>query len=124
MKTSTYHQQTNGACERLNSFIVQTLRMFINDNQDNWDDLLPSVMFAYNTSPATQSTGFSPYFLLFGQECSVPIDVELQSTEPLPQTIKQRLDVILHHVKVTRQIARNNLQQAHEKAKCYYDKTY
>ncbi|CAC5410016.1 unnamed protein product [Mytilus coruscus] len=34
--TSSYHPQTNGACERMNSVILQTLRAYTRDQQDDW----------------------------------------------------------------------------------------
>ena len=68
--TSSYHPQTNAACERMNSYIEQSLRIYIDSNQTNWDDLQPSIMMAYNyrVSPATQSTKFSHNYLVFGRE--------------------------------------------------------
>ena len=122
IRVRPYHQQANGACERLNSFIEQTLRFYVHENQDDWDVLLPSIMSAYNTTPASQSTGFSPYFILFGQEYQLPVDIELQPHGSLPQSIKQRLETLLHHVDVTRKVAKENLIRAHDSMKVYYDR--
>ena len=40
------------------------LAMFAGENKDDWDDLLPAVMMAYRSS-AHESTGFSPFRLMF-----------------------------------------------------------
>ena len=56
--------------------------MFVNDRRDNWHKLLPFVMHAYRTS-VHESTGYSPYRLMMGEECSLPQDVtteELRSS--------------------------------------------
>ena len=45
--------------------------MFVSREHDNWDDLLPFMMLAYNTTVHT-STGFTPHRLVFGEECSLP----------------------------------------------------
>ena len=46
------------------------------EHQDDWDDLLPAVMMAYRSS-VHESTRFSPYRLMFGEECTLPMDVGL-----------------------------------------------
>ena len=38
---------------------------------DNWNELLPFVMHAYRTS-VHESTGYSPFRLMMGEECSLP----------------------------------------------------
>ena len=63
------------------------LAMFAGENRDDWDDLLPAVMMAYRSS-VHESTGFSPYRLMFGEECTLPMDVSLPRREPdLPHPI-------------------------------------
>ena len=63
------------------------LAMFAGENRDDWDDLLPAVMMAYR-SCVHESTGFSPYQLMFGEECTLPMDVGLPRREPdLPDPI-------------------------------------
>ena len=46
------------------------LAMFAGENRDDWDDLLPAVMMAYHSS-VHESTGYSPYRLMFGEECTL-----------------------------------------------------
>ena len=46
------------------------------EHHSDWDDLLPAVMMAYHSS-VHKSTGFSPYRLIFGEECTLPMDVGL-----------------------------------------------
>ena len=50
------------------------LAMFVGEHRNDWDDLLPAVMIAYRSS-VHESTGFSPYQLMFGEECTLPMDV-------------------------------------------------
>ena len=52
------------------------LAMFAGKNRNDWDDLLPAVMMAYRSS-VHESTGFSPYRLMFGEECTLPMDIGL-----------------------------------------------
>ncbi|GLB36639.1 putative retrotransposable element tf2 155 kda protein type 1-like [Lyophyllum shimeji] len=43
-----YHPQSNGQMERVNQELEQYLRVFCNERQDDWDDLLPEAEFQYN----------------------------------------------------------------------------
>ena len=63
------------------------LAMFAQKHCDDWDDLLLAVMMAYRTS-VHESTGFSPYRLMFGEECTLPMDAGLprrdtESADPI-----------------------------------------
>ncbi len=51
------------------------LRALVADHGDpyNWEDLLPSTLFALRTA-VCRSTGLAPYQILFGRDCSSPID--------------------------------------------------
>ena len=60
------------------------LAMFAGEHKDDWDDLLPPVMMAYHSS-VHESTGFSPYRLMFGEECTLPMDIGLPRHQPDPQ---------------------------------------
>ena len=43
-----YHPQGDGQTERVNQELEQFLWLFINQRQDNWDDLLLFAEFQYN----------------------------------------------------------------------------
>ena len=60
--------------EWFNRTCLMMLSMFVNDRRDNWHELLPFVMHAYRTS-VHESTGYSPFRLMMGEECSLPQDV-------------------------------------------------
>lgn len=70
-RTSPYSPQSDGIVERFNQTVVSMLSLFVDSNQLNWDALLPYVMMAYQSS-VHSSTGFSPFWILFGQEIVLP----------------------------------------------------
>ena len=81
-RTTPYHPESDGLVEHFNRTLLIMLAMFAGENRDDWDDLLPAVMMAY------RSTGFSPYRLMFGEECTLPMDVRLPRQDPdLPDPI-------------------------------------
>ena len=75
-RTTPYHPESDGMVERFNRTLLMMLALFAGKNRDDWDDLLPAVMMAYRSS-VHESTGFSPYRLMFGEECTLPMDIGL-----------------------------------------------
>ena len=63
MYTSTYHPQTNGQVERYNRTILAMLRNYVNEHQDDWDEYVTALTYAYNTS-VHRSTGTTPFDLV------------------------------------------------------------
>ena len=120
--TSSYRPQTNGAVERMNSVIVQALRAYTKDQQDDWIDVLPGIMMAYRATPATQSTHYSPFFLLYGREMTLPIDTALIPKDHLAQDHRIFLSRILQNLERTRKIAAKNIAEAQQRYKEQYDK--
>jgi hypothetical protein len=48
--STTYHPKTDGQTERLNQILEDMLHMHVMDQQKQWEELLPLLEFAYNTS--------------------------------------------------------------------------
>ena len=67
--------------ERFNITLLMMLAMFAGKNRDDCDHLFPAVMMAYRSS-VHESTGFSPYRLMFAEECTLPMDVGIPRQEP------------------------------------------
>ena len=82
--TTPYHLASDGLV------LLVWLAMFAGDHRDDWDDLFPAVMMTYRSS-VHESTGFSPYRLMFGEECTLPMDVGLpHRAQDLPNSIQNR----------------------------------
>jgi hypothetical protein len=64
--TTAYHPQADGQTERVNQELEQYLQVFVNEHQDDWDELLPMAEFQYNNHvySGTQQT---PFYLDSGQ---------------------------------------------------------
>ena len=73
-RCSPYHPASNGLTERMNSTIQKMLSAFVNEYRNNWDDILPYVLFAYRAS-VQESTGCTPNMLMLGREVTAPIDI-------------------------------------------------
>ena len=73
-RTTPYHPQSDGLVERFNRTLLDLLSIAAREDEQNWDLCIPTVMLAYRTS-VQESTGCTPYFLLFGREARLPVDV-------------------------------------------------
>ena len=73
-RTTPYHPESDGMIERFNRTCLMMLSMFVNNRRDNWHELLPFIIHAYRSS-VHESTGYSPFRLMMGEECSLPQDV-------------------------------------------------
>ena len=119
---SAYHPATNSVVERANSIILQGFRMYCKDQQDDWPEILPSVMMAHRMTPCTQASQVSPFFLLFGREMHIPIDTALLPKDNLSQNHKVHLNNVLKQLETTRKIATENIKSAQVRYKHQFDK--
>ena len=124
VKTSSFHPQTNSICENFNRTIWKSLRTHIGDTeQAKWSEYLPSVLAAFRATPAVSSTGFSPFYVLYGTQMVLPLDNELE----VPSSGKfvdaeAYLKQLLPKVQVMRKIAQENIEQSQIQSKAQYDK--
>ena len=94
--------------ERFNRTCLMMLSMFVNDWHDNWNELLPYVMHAYRTS-VHESTGYSLFRPMMGEECSLPQDDSISelrtnrehdiSPHPFATWVRDALEVAYDHVR-------------------------
>ena len=122
VNTSSYHPQCDGLCERHIGSISQAIRTSIKTDQSNWDTLLPGILMAHRATPATQSSKLSPYFVVFGREMKLPIDVALTPKPSVGKNNRRYLAEVLENIDLARQIASQNMKQAQENYKQQYDK--
>ena len=123
-RTTPYHPSGNGMCERFNRTLLQMLATLPEREKRNWKDALAPVVHAYN-STKHESTGFSPFFLMFGREPRLAIDVffgftpnnrtRVESTSKFITDLKRRLAQAYD-------VARKNSKLASKRHKNIYDR--
>jgi transposase InsO family protein len=63
LRTTPYHPECDGLSERSNRTNEMALTMLVNEGMDNWDELLPQIQLAYNSS-VNKTTNCSPFELM------------------------------------------------------------
>ena len=74
IRTSGYHPQTNGQCGHFNATLINMLGTLPDKPKSTWREQVPTLVCAYNCT-RNNATGFSPYYLMFGQKPCLPIDL-------------------------------------------------
>ena len=62
--------------ERFNQTLIKMLGTLDNKQKEDWKSYVSTLVHAYNTTKL-YSTGFSPFFLMFGRHPPLPIDAIL-----------------------------------------------
>ena len=116
-----YHPQTNGQDERFNQTLQRNLRKMVNEDQNDWDKYIDSVLFAYRTS-RQDSSKYTPFFLMYGRQATLPIDILTDQQKTTPTNSKVQMTDEQIHEKARQLIelrkkALENVNNAKEKMK-------
>ena len=71
--STPYHPQGNSKVERFNGTIKRLIAKACRNNPDDWFRHVGAALGAYRTS-ISESTGFSPFHLLYGRRAEVPLE--------------------------------------------------
>lgn len=75
INTTAYHPQCNGLTEKFNGTLCQTLLMYVDEKQSNWDEFINPALFAYRTS-VQETTKIAPCDIIYGHEVRFPSEFE------------------------------------------------
>ncbi len=120
-RTTAYHPQTDGLCERFNGILKSLLRMRVNNDKDDWDEQLPNALLAYRVSKQS-STGVTPFEMLYGRDARLPLGVESKEVVAKPTHGPAKyLEDLKKRQNALREIVIERIEQSQKKQKHCYD---
>ena len=115
--STAYHPQTDGQTERANRTLEEMLRSYVNWRHTDWDQHLSALELAVNNARQS-STGFTPFFLNYGQEVRLPLDEAIAAArDSRNPEASQRIEQL--HESIER--AKASLEKAQQRQRQYAD---
>ncbi|KAL5011956.1 hypothetical protein ScPMuIL_010507 [Solemya velum] len=124
LSSTPYHPQTNGLVEKFNGTLKTMLKTYAMSESRNWDKHLPYVLFAYREVP-NETTGFSPFKLLYGRHIRGPLEILKEEWEEPSDGKTSVVSFILEtrdRMRAMRQLVCMNEKVSKKKQKTYYDR--
>ena len=123
VRTTAYHPQTNGQCERFNATLISMLGTLPEKPKNTWREQVPTLVHAYNCTK-NNTTGFSPYYLMFGRKPRLPIDLVFGtcSAELRGNTSHKYVKDLEHRLKWAYKTANQIIAKEQDKMKRNYDR--
>lgn len=126
MKTTAYHPECNGLCEKFNGTLKRMLKRMTAEQPKEWPRYLAPLLFAYRETPQC-SLGYSPFELVYGRLARGPLQVlrELwdgDREEPAATSIYQYVLDLGERLQATCDLAKEELLKSRITQKKYYDR--
>jgi len=124
--STAYHPQTNGLVERFNRTLCEALAKYANENKDDWDIYLSSVLFAYRTKKHN-TTCHEPFYLIYGRDATLPIEFSVTTTQvelsenDIQEDLFKRVHTLTGKVIGDRLMVQDTIHQAQQRQKQRHD---
>nr|GEW65483.1 reverse transcriptase domain-containing protein [Tanacetum cinerariifolium] len=119
--STAYHPQISGQVEVSNRGLKRILERTIGENRASWSDKLDDVLWAFRTTYKTP-IGCTPYKLVYGKACHLPIELEHKAYLALKQG-NFYLAVVGDYQKVQLNELNELCDHAYENSLIYKEKT-
>nr|GFA01049.1 reverse transcriptase domain-containing protein [Tanacetum cinerariifolium] len=119
--STVYHPQTSGQVEVSNRGLKRILERTIGENRASWSDKLDDALWAFCTAYKTP-IGCTPYKLVYGKACHLPIELEHKAYWALKQA-NFDLTIAGDHQKIQLNELNEIRDHAYENSLIYKDKT-
>ena len=122
-RTTPYHPMGNGMVERFNKTLLNMLGTLQEHQKSDWKAHVSTLTHAYNAA-IHDSTGFSPYYLMFGRHPRLAMDAFLGigSGEDVPKSKQDYSDRLKDRLQFAYKKAGEKAKKTGETYKMYYDR--
>lgn len=86
IRTTAYHPQGNGLCEKFNGTICDILSTLTNSRGDDWDEVLGLALLHYRTR-IHATTGYSPFEMTYGRHPQLLPDLQYPKLPSNPDCV-------------------------------------
>lgn len=121
-RTTAYHPQGNGACERFNQTLLRLLGSLAEADQVQWPNQLSALIQAYNNTTHS-TTGMTPHYIVFGRHARLPVDW-VSGLRPAAEPLTLQGWVKQHHkvLSYAYQAVKNQSQHQQERDQARYNR--
>ena len=118
--TTPYHPRGDGLVERFNRTLLNMLATCTKDHPLDWEHHIRPVCMAYNSS-VQSSTGYTPFYLTFGRQARLPVDVMYRPIEQPLQSYKEYVKLLQHRLQRAFDLVKQHVTTEHLRQKEFYD---
>ena len=122
-RTTPYHPQSDGLVERFNRTLLNMLSTCSLEHPSDWDLYLSKLCLAYNSS-VQSTTGYSPFFLMFGREARLPIDLIYNLNGEQEETADKSYSTYVNKQREQFAEAYEKVRQNVSQKQCYQSQQY
>ena len=120
-RTTVYHPQSDGLAERWNRTLLGMLATCVGEHPEDWEEYVSKACLAYNTS-VHATTGFAPFYLMFGRQARIPVDLMYGTAEPESMNYGEYATKLQESLTKAYKLARGSLAVKQERQTELYNK--
>jgi hypothetical protein len=116
-RTTPYRPQSDGQTERFNRTLLAALAKICNQEEQNWDELVPLVCMYYRAT-VHAATGVTPSLLMLGRELRLPVDLVFPPISTTPcESYEAHVSELDKRINIANEYARQHLRISWENMK-------
>ncbi|KAL2081551.1 hypothetical protein ACEWY4_023404 [Coilia grayii] len=120
-RTTPYHPQGDPQPERFNRTLLSMLGTLRDTHKRQWSRHVTQLVHAYN-STKNDATGFSPYYIMFGREARLPIDVCFRTDGHEAVSHSRYVEELKRDLQSAYELATKSATQVHLRNKKSYER--